>query len=309
MSFSSETKRELCKNVPKLNEFLKAEVYGLLLFCRHFTDSEISFTTESRAAADRFADLVTAYTGSVVEIQKQLSVRSKANTKYKVCIPNADDCKRIRELFGHDDKSLNLRINRANIGFEVCLPAFLRGAFLTCGSISAPETEYHLEFKAPFQLLSQDLKRLAAETAECVAGRAIEPKITNRRGSYIVYLKNSDDISDFLTMLGAANASMSIMQVKILKNAENRRNREINSRLANTDKTLSTAAKQIMAIKKLREKGQFDTLPTELKQTAEIREKYPLASLKELCTYFDTAVSKSSLSRRLSKITDMAGIE
>lgn len=307
MSFSSETKKELCKNVPKLNEFIKAEVYGLLLFCRHFTDSEISFTTESRAAADRFADLVTVQTGSVVEIQKQLAVHSTANTKYKVCVPNADDCKRIRELFGHDDTSVNLRINRANLGFEVCLPAFLRGAFLACGSVSAPETEYHLEFKVPFQVLSQDLNRIITECAECVAGRTIVPKITNRRSSYVVYLKNGDDISDFLTMLGAPNASMNIMQVKILKNAENRRNREINSRLANTDKTLSTAAKQIMAIQKLKEKGQFEALPADLKQTAEIREKYPLASLKELCTYFDFAVSKSSLSRRLTRIIELAG--
>ncbi|MEE3450259.1 MAG: DNA-binding protein WhiA [Acutalibacteraceae bacterium] len=306
MSFSSETKKELCKNTPKLYEFMRAETYGLLLFCKHFNDSEISFTTESRDTASRFADFITAQTSSVVEIQKQLAVRSTANTKYKVCVPNAAECKNIRELFGHDDSIPTLRINRANLGFEVCIPSFLRGAFLTCGSISAPETEYHLEFKVPHQTLSNDLQRLIIEATEYTAGKAIVPKITNRRGSCVVYLKNGDDISDFLTMIGAPNASMNIMQVKILKNAENRKNREINSRLANTDKTLSAAAKQIMAIKKLKEAGQFETLSAELKQTAEIREKYPLASLKELCEYFDTSVSKSSLSRRLSKLTEMA---
>jgi len=173
VSFSSETKKELCKNVPKLNEFIKAEVYGLLLFCRHFSDSEISFTTESRDSAYRFADFITTQTSAVVEIQKQLAVRSTANTKYKVGIPNSADCKNVREMLGHDDAAPSLRINRANLGFEVCLPAFLRGAFLTCGSISAPETEYHLEFKVPHKMLAGDLQRVITEAAEYTAGRTI----------------------------------------------------------------------------------------------------------------------------------------
>lgn len=306
MSFSSDTKKELCKSSLKLDEMIKAEAYGLLLFCKRFSEQEISFRTESGDSANRFAEIVTGRTGSVVEIQKSLSARKNESSLYKVNIPNSDDRKRIISYFGHDSGEVTLRINRANIEFEICAASFLRGAFLTCGNITAPESEYHLEFNVPHKVLSEDLCKLICEASEFVGGRAIAPKVANRRGSYVVYIKDSEDISDFLTLMGAGNASMAVMQVKILKNYENARNRKINSEIANTDKTLSAAAKQIQAINILTDNGRMDTLSKELKEVAEIRCQYPLASLKELCTYFKTPISKSGLNHRLNRLIELS---
>ena len=308
MSFSSDTKKELCKAQPKLNEMIKAEAYGLSLFCKKFSDKEISFKTESGDAAKRFADIITAHTSSVVEIQKSLSARKNETSLYKVSVPDNSDCKRIFEYFGHSSSEVSLRINRANIEFEVCAAAFLRGAFLTCGNITSPESEYHLEFNVAHKNLSEDLCKLIYETTEFVGGRAITPKAVSRRGSYVVYLKDSDDISDFLTLMGAGNASMTVMQVKILKNAENARNRQINSQIANTDKIVSAAVKQVQAINALSESGKLNTLSEELQKVAKIRKQYPLASLKELCTYFENPISKSGLNHRLNKLIELANV-
>ena len=309
MSFSSDTKKELCKTASNLNEINIAETYGLLLFCKRFSDREISFKTESHEAAERFAQMITVETGSVVQIEKSLSVRKNEASLYKVSIPDSDDCKRIFEYFGHDRNDVSLRINRGNIEFDVCMAAFLRGAFLTCGNISSPESEYHLEFNVAHKNLSEDLCRIIPEASEYAGGRRITPKSVNRRGSYVVYIKDSEDISDFLTLIGASNASMNIMQVKIIKDYENAKNRRVNSQLANTDKMVSAAVKQVQAIKKLEENGKLSSLSDELQEAAEIRKKYPLVSLKELCGYFETPISKSGLNHRLKKIIELSGID
>ncbi len=308
MSFSSDTKKELCKVQLKLDEMIKAEAYGTVLFCKKFSSEEIYFKTESSEAARRFADIITVCTDSVVEIQKSLSARKNEASLYKVSVPNSSDCKRIFEYFGHDNNQVPLRINRANIEFEICAAAFLRGAFLTCGNITSPESEYHLEFNVAHKNLSDDLCKLIYEASEFVGGRAIIPKTVSRRGSYVVYIKDSEDISDFLTLMGAGNASMNVMQVKILKNAENARNRQINSQLANTDRMLSAAAKQVKAINVLSESGKLNTLSEELQEVARIRKEYPLVSLKELCTYFENPISKSGLNHRLNKLIELADI-
>ena len=308
MSFSSDTKRELCKAKLKPPELAWAEAYGLMLFAKSFSSKEICFRTESGDAANRFADVVTAQTGAIVEISKTLSVKKKESIKYRVCVPSENDCEKIFYECGHSPGDVNLKINRANIGFEVCMGAFLRGAFLSCGSVISPETEYRLEFCVRHKVLSDELCRFIEEAGETVIGRRISPKITVRRGVYIVYIKDSEDISDLLTMMGAGNASMTIMQVKIERNAENNRIRAINSQIANTDKALSAAAKQVKAIETLKSEGKFSLLSEELKEAAEMREKYPLISLKELCTHFDKPISKSGLNHRLNKLIELAGI-
>ncbi|MBQ3969018.1 MAG: DNA-binding protein WhiA [Clostridia bacterium] len=306
MSFSSETKKELCKISPKLEEMKKAEAYGMFLFCKKFSEQEIAFRTESCESALRFADTVKKQTKASAVITESPSVRKNEAVLYKVGIPSKDDCKRIFALFGHDSGQVSLRINRANIEFEICASDFLRGAFLVCGNISSPESEYHLEFNVAHKNLSEDLQKLIEEVSEFVGGRAIVPKISGRRGSYVVYIKDSDDISDFLTLIGASNASMEVMQVKIMKNIVNAKTRKVNSEIANTEKTVSAAVRQIRAINMLDECGKLQTLSEELQTVARIRKAYPLASLKELCGYFEDPISKSGLNHRLNRLVELS---
>lgn len=307
MSFSTDVKKELGKVHTKLKEIERSEAYGLLLFCRRFSPEEIYFRTESGAAAERFSQVVAEVTGAIVEVQKTLTARKNSSVIYKVCIPSRDDCERIFTSFGHDSGAPSTRINMANLEFEPCAAAFLRGAFLTCGSVTAPETEYRLEFNTVHKNLSDDLCRVIRETTELAGGRAAAPKTANRRGSYVVYLKDSEDISDLLTLMGAGNASMTVMQVKIEKSLENTLNRKINSQIANTDKTVSAAAKQVSAIDALERSGVLETLSDELKAAAALRREHPIASLKELVELSNVPISKSGLNHRLNKLVDLSG--
>lgn len=306
MSFSADTKKELCKAPLKYDELICAEAYGLLLFSKKFSEKEISFRTESNAVTGRFVQIITERTGSVVEVQSSLTARKTDATLYKVKIPNENDCRRVFAYFGHDNGGVSLRINRANIENEQCAAAFLRGAFLTCGSISAPESEYHLEFVVQHKNLSEDLSKLITETTAFISERIISPKIMLRRGVYIVYLKDSEDISDMLTLMGASSASMSVMQAKIMKSYNNDNNRKVNSEVANTDKALTAAVKQIRAINILTESGAIQNLSEELREAAQLRVKYPQASLRDLSAMLTVPMSKSGLNHRLNKLIELA---
>ncbi len=307
VSFSSDVKKELCRVSVKMKEIERSEAYGLLLFCRRFSPSEISMRTESGSAAERFADVTARTTGAVVELQKTLTARKTGGAIYKAFVPSSDDCARIFAQFGHDASAPSLRVNMGNIEFEPCAAAFLRGAFLTCGTISSPESEYRLEFNTVHKNLSDDLCRVIKETMELAGGRAAQPRVISRRGSYFVYLKDSDDIADLLTLMGAGSASMSIMQVKIEKSRENSMNRKINSQIANTDKTVSAAAKQVRAIRTLEENGVLTDLSGELQAAAALRRDHPIASLKELVSLSPVPISKSGLNHRLNKLVELAG--
>lgn len=289
-----------------MREITQAEAYGLLVCCRKFSAEEIYFRTESRSAAERFSRKIAEVTGAVVEISEKLTARSSSAVIFKVSVPSQLDCERIFAQFGHESGQPSLRVNMANLEFEPCAAAFLRGAFLTCGTITAPQTEYRLEFNTVHKNLSEDLCRVIKETTELAGGRAASPKIVNRRGAYVVYLKDSEDISDLLTLMGAGSASMAVMQVKIEKSLENARNRKINSEIANTDKTFSASAKQMKAITLLEECGVLPQLSEELRAAAELRRAYPMASLKELAERSPVSISKSGLNHRLKKLVEIA---
>ncbi len=306
MSFSSDVKKELCKVNAKLYEMKKAEAYGLMLFCRRFSGSEISFKTESAAAAERFAQLTAEVTGAVVETRRTLTARKSSSELYKVSLTSQDDCERVFSFFGHDVSQPSLRVNRANIEFDDCIPAFLRGVFLACGSVSSPETEYRLEFGTVHKNLSEDLCNILNEAKALNTGGDSSPKMISRRGSCVVYLKDSEEIADLLTLIGATKASMSLMQVKIEKSQENLMNRKINSQIANADKTASASAKQVKAIRKLKDSGVLDTLSEELQAAARLRLDHPMASLKELVELSPVTVSRSGLNHRLNKLVETA---
>ena len=307
MSFSLDVKRELCKVNVKLHEIERSEAYGMLLFCHPFSPDEIRFRTDSGCAAERFSRFTAEVTQSGVQTARTLTARKNNAVSYKTNVVDEADCRRIFEMFGHDADSSSLRINMANIEFEPCAAAFLRGAFLTCGHISSPEIEYRLDFSTVYKNLSEDLCRVIRETTELAGGKAASPKISNRRGSYVVYLKDCEDVADLLTLMGAGSASMEVMQVRIQKSIDNEMTRKINFQLANTDKSLSAAARQIKAIKLLEEQGELEKLSEELQFAAKLRLEHPTASLKELTEVAQPAISKSGLNHRLNKLTELAG--
>ena len=302
MSFSSETKREICQKLSTRKPLQFCELYAMLLLGKEFSSRSIIFKTENEDTFSHFVFLLDQLFKAKCEVIAPRKGESGRNRTYTVTVSSPDKCRRIYEYYGHDDREVNLRVNRANIDDEEEQRAFIRGAFLAGGSVTDPEKAYHLEFAVSRYHLCMDICFLIREIQDC----RVVIKMMERGGSYIAYVKDSEQITDLLTYMGAVKASMNIMGTKALKEVRNTANRRANSEIANLQKTASASARQIKAIKKLKKDGRYNLLPEELKVVAELRYDYPELTLRELGAMLDPPISRSGVNHRLEKIIRLA---
>lgn len=298
MSFSFDTKKSICANQNTQQMIRFAECYGMLLFSKKFTYNEIVFTTENKYVSSHITDLLTEFYTPIIETTCGLKARNSTHQLITLKLMSSDDCGRIFKDYGYSDSELSIRINRANISEEGQVSAFLRGVFLTCGSVTDPEKGYHLEFKVPFRNLANDLLTLLCEVEEC----NLKPKSVVRQGYYIVYFKDSEQIADFLTYIGATESSMEIMGVKVMKQIKNNAIRRYNSEMHNINKIADASAKQRRAIKKLMNSDVYNSLSPELKEMAQLRLDYPELSLRDLGELTTDKISRSGVNHRLKKL-------
>lgn len=296
MSFATDLKDELCKDVPEQESALHALLYGFLLFSHKFSIEEISFAVVHEPTARLFAEALATHCGISAKIVYHERARG---TLYKVSIEKGSERRKILDTFYHSPRELSLRINRANIENEEDVPYFLRGAYLVCGSLTDPQKEYHFEFGVSYMNLCKDLSTLIGEVL-------VQPKSTIRRSSYIVYYKESENIEDILTYIGAMMSSLEMMNIKIEKDIKNRVNRRMNCDNANMDKTLNASLQQVEDIKYIFEKKDESFLSEELLQIARLRLENPEMSLRELCESVEPPLSRSGVNHRLKKIGEIA---
>ena len=206
----------------------------------------------------------------------------------------------IIDLLGYDPRqSLALHINFAMVEEECCRAAFFRGCFFAGGSVTDPSKRYHLELTSSHLQASRELEVLLRESG-------YPPKSVARNGSSVTYFKQSDQIEDFLTLIGAPVAPMRIMSAKLEKGIRNSVNRRLNCDSANLDKAVEAAQSQGAAIRKLEAAGRLKELPDKLRETAALRLEYPELSLSELAETFDPPGTKSCLNHRLRKLVELA---
>ena len=296
MSFATNLKDELCKDVPEQESAIHALLYGFLLFSHKFSADEISFAVVHEPTARLFAEALATHCGISAKIVFHERARG---TLYKVSIEKASERRKILEAFYHMPKEPSLRINRANIENEEDVPYFLRGAYLVCGSLTDPNKEYHMEFGVSYMNLSRDLSTLIGEVLS-------QPKSTVRRGAYIVYYKESENIEDMITYIGAVLSSLEMMNIKIEKDIKNRVNRRMNCDNANMDKTLNASMQQVEDINYIFEHKDESFLADELLQVAKLRLENPEMSLRELCESVEPPLSRSGVNHRLKKIGEIA---
>ena len=300
MSFASAIKSELSKQKTSRICCRRAECYGVLLFGRSFSLNGISFTTESSDAAHCASQMVAQVSGAIVETKRIL--RRAEHTAFVISVEDIEDRRKILNMFGHDGNEIHLLLNHAVLENECCLSAFLRGAFLSCGTGVDPQKEYRLEFVVPHFHLAKSLSAILTEVPEL----ALQPIISRRQGSYVVYLTGGDRISDFLTYLGAVQSSMEVMQAKMLKEVRNNVNRKTNFETANIGKTASAAALQIEAIERFLNLGGWAAIPEELRELAKKRYENPELSLRELGQSLETPLSRSGVNHRLQKLIELS---
>ena len=297
LSFSASAKAEICRNIPSKHCCALAECFGILLFCNSFHGENIRIITESR----EFAQLLPKLFKKAFSMDFDIQPEPEASGKLNFQITDPDKIGDIMEWYGFDPQdTLAMHINLAVIEEECCKAAFLRGAFLAGGSVTDPSKGYHLELNTTHQSVAREGYILMQEAMGFV------PKTSARGGGQVLYLKQSDLISDCLTYLGAPVAAMGIMEAKLEKELNNNVNRRCNCDDANISKVVEAAQEQLTAINILKEKCLYENLPAKLKQAALARQKHPEASLTELAAMMEPAITKPAMNHRLKKLVQMA---
>ena len=295
MSFSSDVKTELTTLVSSAC-CTKAETFGMLIFGRSFSLSDISITTDSQDVANHYTTNIRDLTGvtPLVEI-------SRAG-RYKVTVASRADRVKILEYFGYTGKELALRINLANLeqsSEDCCSRAFLRGAFLTCGSVTNPEKDYHIEFSVQKAKLCEDLIRIIDDLG-------LKCKTIMRSNSIIVYSKDAESVEDYIGTMGANTAFLNVMQTRAMKDIKNQINRRANFESANMQRSIEAGLKQVALIKKILEKIKLSDMTEDLSQICTIRLENPDMSLVELGENMNPPLSRSAISRRFKNLEKIA---
>lgn len=300
MSFSSDTKNEICRAPIGKKCCALSEAYGVLLYCNTFSVREIRVVTEHRAFGDRLTELFQAAFGPGFGFD--ISPEPSAAEGKLIFIVNEE--KKLEDIFsryGYEPrKMLAHHINLGIFEDDCCRVSFMRGAFLAGGSVTNPEKRYHLE-------LATDHYNVSREAYSVLLEMGFSPKDTVRNGNYVIYFKQSEAIEDFLTTVGAPVAAMEIMSAKVEKDLRNSVNRRVNCDTANVSKTVDAAAGQLEAIRNIEKTIGLDSLPQKLYETALLRIVNPEASLSELAELAHPKVSRSCLNHRLRKLIEIAG--
>lgn len=292
MSFSSDVKKELItvENSPCCDV---AQSYGMLLFGRAFSKTEISILTENSDVAVAYAKSISILSG----FSPDISISDAGN--FSVNVTDRNVICAVLESLGIGDGTVKRRVNFAVLGDDCCFAAFIRGAFLSCGTVTDPTKEYHLEFSSSSRALCEDLIKIFDETD-------IEPKCTLRGGSYVVYLKKSSEIEDTLSFMGATESSMSLMGAKMYKDVRNTVNRRVNFENANLARSANAAARQYEAICRIRDSAGLDSLPEDLKATALARLDSPELSSAEISRILPEKISVSGVNHRFRRLIEIA---
>lgn len=296
MSFSFDAKNELCRLPVQKLCCARAEAYGILLYCNTFSAAEVRIITENPNFAARLPKLF----HRAFNLRFDRQPEPGAAGKMVFQITERRKLERITDMLGYDPRqNLVLHINFAMLEEDCCRASFLRGVFFAGGSITDPLKRYHLELTTSHQQASRELEVLLRESG-------YPPKSVSRNGSFVTYFKQSDQIEDFLTLIGAPVAAMNVMSAKMEKDLRNSVNRRLNCDSANLDKAVLAAQEQLEAIRRLRAAGWLEQLPDKLKETAALREAHPELSLSELAETVDPPVTKSCMSHRLRKLMKLA---
>lgn len=300
MSFSTAVKSELVKYSLSARDSgqmkpccMQTETYALFLFCRAFGAGEMGLKTEHKDIADLYAAAVREMTGHRAKRERT------AGGKYRVVVEDPVGRQAILSEFGYSGNEVNRRLNTGILQCENCRAALLRGAFLTAGTITDPEKDYHLEFVLGTKSLCMDLSELLTEVG-------LPPKYVQRNGAHVLYYKDSESVEDLLTLMGATESTLELMGTKMYKDMRNRVNRRMNFENANSTRTFDAAYRQIEAIRFIEQKRGLQSLSPELRELAKLRVENADYSLKELGENLSEPISRSGVNHRLQKIMEYA---
>lgn len=310
MTFSSEVKNELCREEITENhiEEARAEFNSLFKMAGKIetnnNESILKFTTENAAVARRIFKLVKIIYDTKVETEIKKNYRLNKNTSYNIEIRD----KFVIEKILKDKKLLDEKTIFKNASYKLSSillesrenkRAYIRGGFLGGGSISNPERSYHIEFVSKDEEFSKDLM-------EVINTFDLDSKIIKRKDNFVIYLKEADQISDLLNIIGAHQALLEFENIRILKDVRNDTNRLVNCETANLNKVVNASMRQVENILLIDRKIGLKNIPENLRDISEIRLNNRHMSLKEIGELLDPPISKSGVNHRFRKLDKLA---
>ena len=308
MNFSKEVKKELigekfessCCKRSALSAYIRS--YG-------FIESRggkvgFGFLSDGGNVAEYFLEIIEQEYGAFPETVSSDKHSNNQKTVYKFLNDNSLGILVDLGLAEVDEQGvkLNLNIDAYSVENDCCKRAYIKGVFLGSGSITLPTssgkaTGYHLEFVFTNYLTATDFCEILSELY-------FLPKLVERKGSYIVYMKNRDEITEFLGVIGAQKAVLKLSMLTVEKDFNNTENRRLNCEMSNMTKQIDASVKQICAVRKIDETVGIETLPVKLKEVAEARLKSKDKTLNELSEIL--GITKSCLNHRLRKIIEIS---
>lgn len=318
MSFSNEVKKEILSNFPEddccARAFLTAviQVTGSIIVMR--SGITFSISTDNLALIDYVKQIINKIYTNKIEVEKISSKKIGKNERFEFIVPEnlgnyiLSDCG-IVYLDKNNNRVINTMIDHHIIMEDCCKISYLKGAFVSSGLISIPNSTdakidrriggYHLEMQFSSNEQAQVVSHLMAEFG-------ILPKKIEKKDSFLVYLKESEMISDFLALVGASNGVLKLQSEIINKNVRNQVNRESNCIAANIDKSINASLKQLRAIEIIDATIGLENLPENLISVARARIKNKEASLLDLVEILGENITKAGVNYKLKKIIEIA---
>lgn len=309
MSFSSDVKEEISLQLSSARHCRLAELSAILSYEGHViwsgTRKYLKVQTENLVVARKYFTLIRKTFNINNDVSIKVSISQNKNSIYTLIIKDSDLVENILQatkLSMGDRSEQNSRLGLPDnliVQNACCKRAFIRGAFLSSGSMSDPQKAYHLE------IVLSDLSK-AEQLKDIIQAFEIDAKIVMRKKNYVVYIKEGSQIVDLLNVMEAHVALMKLENVRILKEMRNSINRQVNCEAANISKTVTAATKQMDDILYIRDNVGLGDLPDNLEEIARLRIDYPEASLKELGAMLLPPIGKSGVNHRLRKLSMIA---
>jgi hypothetical protein len=308
MSFSGMVKDELSKQTGSARHCRIAELTAILC-CQGSTiydkkgEKILQIHTENESVARKCFTLLQKTFNIDTTVAIHESSHPKRGKLYLIEISKPDQVEGILEgtkvIEDGITGGMSMQDNSLVTQRSCCKRAFIRGAFLSSGSISDPEKGYHFEIVCTEERKAEQLQKI-------IRSFHIDAKIVMRKKSYVVYVKEGAQIVDMLAIMEANVALMNLENIRILKEMRNSVNRKVNCETANINKTVNAAVKQMEDIELIERTVGFQSLNEGLAQIAKLRLQYPEATLKELGLMLDPQVGKSGVNHRLRKLSALA---
>lgn len=292
MSFSSEVKQELAVSFAKSRHCMLAELSAII----NYTGKVSILKGEVSLLLQTDNQLVREKYGVLLERLFHIEPRERKMSQEETL--KVLEGVQLWDKANHCFKNTSV-VDGILIQQNCCKRAFIRGAFLSAGSISNPNKGYH------FEIVCTSLPQ-AKQIQSAMNSFEADAKIVSRKKNQVVYVKEGTHIVDLLNVMGAHEALMNLENVRIVKEMRNSVNRQVNCETANISKTVNAAVRQIEDIVYIRDHMGLESLPDHLREMALLRLKYPDVPLKELGSYLNPPVGKSGVNHRLRKLSKIA---